>query len=304
MEELWRDSNIFYNVLCFLITENEKLFDRSDARLYWRTVFHLLGLLHHGYIGLYAVSLDLLSHPRPEIRNLYTYRSAYLTGWNFSFQIMFLSLSVLYDMLEWLEHSGGRLAQRVRYWRDIIFCGMVVPFTMFVTHMFWTVYAIDRELVFPKVFDEVVPWWFNHCVHTNTGVMILVETLLQPRPYPTCRLIEELLYWVIAVAYAVVFYTIFFSTNLWLYAVFGVMTWWQVCLYQLYIWLSSYLVYRLQFPLNRLIHGTPGTPCEEKTLSQQEINKVMSEEDKAKDGDGTWSLKFRSIKPGFEGTRL
>ncbi|XP_041988238.1 androgen-dependent TFPI-regulating protein-like isoform X1 [Aricia agestis] len=280
----------------------------GPLRLFLRSVFHGLYLLGNlvvvGVGGFVMISRLAQGNLDERVIVMAKFSAAYFTNWNFSFQIMFLSLSVLYDMLEWLEHSGGRLAQRVRYWRDIIFCGMVVPFTMFVTHMFWTVYAIDRELVFPKVFDEVVPWWFNHCVHTNTGVMILVETLLQPRPYPTCRLIEELLYWVIAVAYAVVFYTIFFSTNLWLYAVFGVMTWWQVCLYQLYIWLSSYLVYRLQFPLNRLIHGTPGTPCEEKTLSQQEINKVMSEEDKAKDGDGTWSLKFRSIKPGFEGTRL
>lgn len=80
---LFRENNIFYNVLCFLITENEKLFDRSDARLYWKTVFHMFSILHHCYVGLFATSLDLGGSLEPEIKCLYTFRSAYLTGWNF-----------------------------------------------------------------------------------------------------------------------------------------------------------------------------------------------------------------------------
>lgn len=83
MDEFWKDTNIFYNVLCFLITENEKLFDRSDSNLYWRTVFHIFGLLHHVYVGLFANTLEIESSDIPEIKILYTYRAGYLTGWNF-----------------------------------------------------------------------------------------------------------------------------------------------------------------------------------------------------------------------------
>lgn len=34
------------------------------------------------------------------------------------------------------------------------------------------------------------------------------------------------------------------------------MTWWQVCLFQCLIWASSYIFYRIQYPINRLIHGS------------------------------------------------
>lgn len=70
--------------------------------------------------------------------------------------------------------------------------------------MFWCVYAIDRELVFPQVYDEVVPWWFNHCVHTNITIVLLIETLLQSRRKPTDVKMELILYWIVAVAYAIV----------------------------------------------------------------------------------------------------
>ncbi|XP_034838698.1 androgen-dependent TFPI-regulating protein-like isoform X2 [Maniola hyperantus] len=319
MEELWKDSNIFYNVLCFLITENEKLFDRNDAVLYWRTVYHFFGILHHVYIGLFAMGMKIESHPNPDIRVLYTLGPGYLTGWNFTFQTIFLGLSLLHDVLEWFDKQKSNLGSKIKYWRDVIFCGMVLPFTLFVTGMFWTVYAIDRELVFPKIYDEVVPWWFNHCVHTNITVVLVVETLLQARRHPTNQRLELILYWIVAFAYAIVYYTIYFVTDRWLYQVFGVMNWWQVCLYQLFIWGISYFFYKMQFPLNRLIHGSDPQPDNNE---EKHINDVLHDNDRQTDvlnpdetgkvnadletslPEKSWSMKFRNIKNNVENSRL
>jgi hypothetical protein len=71
--------------------------------------------------------------------------------------------------------------------------------------MFWSIYAIDRELVFPKIYDVVVPWWFNHCVHTNVAIVVLIETLLTPRRYPTSKSWELKLTSVVAFGYAIVY---------------------------------------------------------------------------------------------------
>ncbi|XP_050359072.1 androgen-dependent TFPI-regulating protein-like isoform X1 [Nymphalis io] len=327
MEELWRDTNIFYNVLCFLITENEKLFDRSDANLYWRTVFHIFGILHHIYIGITAPSLDIATNPNPDIRILYTFKAAYLTGWNFTFQTVFLGLSLVHDILEWLNKNENSLAEKIRYWRNIIFSGMVVPFTLFVTTMFWSVYAIDRELVFPRIYDQVVPWWFNHCVHTNITIVVIIETLLQARRKPTNQRLELILYWAVAFAYAIVYYTIYFTTGRWLYQVFGTMNWWQVCLYQLGIWLVSYIFYKVQFPINRLFHGSDYN--EANIDSSVEYHKDNAVKNKVNENDikinetkaiensqtitdsntpplpkKTWSVKFRTIRNHFENSRL
>ncbi|XP_068621915.1 androgen-dependent TFPI-regulating protein-like isoform X1 [Battus philenor] len=308
MEEVWKDSNVLYNVLCFLITENEKLFDRSDARLYWKTVFHIFSLLHHFYVSLFAAHLELETNPNVEIRSLYTYRVAYLTGWNFAFQTIFLMLSLAHDVLEWMDKHESHFASRLRYWRDVIFSGLVVPFTLFVSLMFWCVYAVDRELVFPEVYDAVVPWWFNHCVHTNISIVILIETLLQARRRPRDFKKEIIFVTAVDLAYAVVYYAIYFFTHRWLYKVFGVMTWWQVCLYQLLIWGSSYTFYFLQFPINRLFHGdadeTESAVSTDNVSTEEVMNGTKEEKNDKPFSEKSWSLKYRSSRNQIEDSNL
>ncbi|KAL4710355.1 hypothetical protein ACJJTC_003752 [Scirpophaga incertulas] len=252
----WKDTNIFYNILCFLITENEKVFDRSDAKLYWKTVFHALCLSHHAYVGLFATSLDLVNHPEPEIQQLYAFRAAYLTGWGFTIQVVFAIVALLHDALEWADKQDHLLAKRFTYWRDVFYNALVMPFSLFISAMFWCIFWVDRELVFPAAYDVIIPWWFNHCVHTNITIIVLVEILFIARRQPTNKKLELIIHSIVSFGYAIVLYSIYFTTNRWLYKVFGVMTWWQVCLYQSVIWISGFSCYFVHFPINRLIHGT------------------------------------------------
>ncbi|KAJ2938390.1 hypothetical protein O0L34_g13314 [Tuta absoluta] len=269
---LYKESNVFYNILCFLITENEKLFDRSDAKLYWRTVLHVLALYHYAVVGLFAKDLELglKESQNEELYMLYRFRVAYLTGWNVLFQTTFLFLALAHDALEWSSKQDSTVGQKIRYWRDVIFSALVVPYTCFVFTMFWSLYTIDRELVFPKVYDAVVPWWFNHCVHTNILAMVVVETVLQPRRQPVNRKLELMMDGAVGILYAIVYYSIYFFAGRWLYNVFGIMTWWQVCLFQLVIWFSSYVFYEMQWPINRLIHGKGPEAEQEKEVTSTE----------------------------------
>ncbi|XP_038217844.1 androgen-dependent TFPI-regulating protein-like isoform X2 [Zerene cesonia] len=271
--------------------------------LYLKLLFHSVTILFDLGVGLVTILYFGFSGP-VDLRVLSSAGSV-------TFQTVFLGLSLLYDLLEWFDKHTGNVAVKIRYWRDVLFCSAVVPFTLFVTSMFWSVYAIDRELVFPTIYDEVVPWWFNHCVHTNIVVVLLLETLLQARRKPTDEKVEQTIYWGVAFAYAVVYYTIYFATHRWLYQVFGVMTWWQVCIYQIFIWGISYVFYLLQFPINRLIHGQE----EEKSLEQKEdtANSVAQKSDTGKVitdlkappfSTRSWSLKFRSLRNQFETSRL
>lgn len=51
--------------------------------------------------------------------------------------------------------------------------------------MFWGLYAIDRELVFPKILDSYFPQWLNHVMHTNIVVFSVIELVSSFRSYPT-----------------------------------------------------------------------------------------------------------------------
>ncbi|CAH4029556.1 androgen-dependent TFPI-regulating protein-like isoform X2 [Pieris brassicae] len=283
-----------------------------------RTIYHVIYFLGDNVVACWALMIwynvgdqDLDNNA---IYNLKYLGPAFFTNWNFSFQTIFLGLSLLYDFLEWAGKHNGNLGTKIHYWRDVLFCGCVLPFTLFVSSMFWTVYAIDRELVFPKIYDDVIPWWFNHCVHTNILVVLALETLLQPRRKPTDEKVEVTIYWSVALMYAVVYYTIYFTTHRWLYQVFGVMTWWQVCLYQLWIWGSSFVFYKLQFPINRLIHGDesqeiPEANGETKTGEQvmspkEQSGKLITDLKTPPFSTRSWSVKFKNIRNQFESSRL
>ncbi|XP_045457490.1 androgen-dependent TFPI-regulating protein-like [Melitaea cinxia] len=295
-------------------SSESKISKKSKLNLILRTIFHgccsflFVFVISWGFMIWITMQVDDTTDDN--LRYLKKLTPFFFTNWNFAFQIIFLSLSLLYDALEWLDMSGGRLATKIKYWRDVVFMGLVVPYTLFVTSMFWIVYAIDRELVFPKVYDSVVPWWFNHCVHTNITIVVIIETLLQARRKPADRKVELILYLFIALSYTVVYYTIYFVTGRWLYQVFGVMNWWQVCLYQLLIWGSSFAFYLIQCPINRLIHGSEDNELDlnNTTIENiQTIEKIIqngNENETDLSSKNSWSLKFRDLKEPLENSRL
>ncbi|CAB3223086.1 unnamed protein product [Arctia plantaginis] len=259
-----------------------------------RLVFHGVESYMFWFVLLWGLRLKTSLTPQQQ-RDYYLgavakYSFYMCTNWNLLCQTCFLTMSLAYDLLEWIDRHESYVAKLLKYYRDLLFSGIVVPLTLFISSMFWILYWIDRELVFPRVYDQILPWWFNHCVHTNILIVIGLETLLQARRYPANRKVELWLNGFIGIAYAIVYYSIFFIKNRWLYGVFGIMTWWQVCLFQILIWASTFIFYFIQFPINRLFHKeeVPKSP-EQKTVIQN-----MEEKTDAKSMvPDSWSLKFR-----------
>ncbi|KAJ0170368.1 hypothetical protein K1T71_014296 [Dendrolimus kikuchii] len=278
----------FDNKLLKIFYQNRKF------NLVYRFLFHLLNcvifyiILAVGHIIIVNLTEQQIKEPIIYL-TIYKYPHCLLTNWNVMFQTIFISLSLLYDVLEWLDKNDTNFGRKLKFIRDVLFCSWVLPLTLFISSMFWTIFWIDRELVFPTVYDEVVPWWFNHCVHTNIVVVIVVETLLQPRRYPTHFKLELIGNGFITFLYAVVYYTVYFVTNRWLYGVFGVMTWWQVCLFQILIWISCFIFYFIQFPINRLFH--------KESLEFENKEKIRTYQVADRNGKtNDWNLNFRNGK--------
>lgn len=86
-------------------------------------------------------------------------------------------------------------------------CDGVFVLLQFIPVAFWTLFNVDRELIYPKSLDEIIPLWLNHfmvgtyqrdiqlsfqrvqslfvCVqHTFIGIFVLVEILIIRHEYP------------------------------------------------------------------------------------------------------------------------
>uniref|UniRef100_A0A8C6VB12 Androgen-induced gene 1 protein-like n=1 Tax=Naja naja TaxID=35670 RepID=A0A8C6VB12_NAJNA len=68
--------------------------------------------------------------------------------------------------------------------RDFIFSAYVFPVGLFVAVAFWGLYAIDRELVYPKELDNINPDWLNHTMHTTILPLLFIELVICSHKYP------------------------------------------------------------------------------------------------------------------------
>ncbi len=51
--------------------------------------------------------------------------------------------------------------------------------------VFWLLFFIDRELIYPARLDAVIPQWVNHVMHTVPLVTVLIDTRLNNHTYNT-----------------------------------------------------------------------------------------------------------------------
>jgi hypothetical protein len=49
---------------------------------------------------------------------------------------------------------------------------------------FWGLYAVNRELVFPRILDDYFPGWLNHVMHTHIVGFAALEMAITCRKYP------------------------------------------------------------------------------------------------------------------------
>ncbi|KAF8778109.1 Androgen-induced protein 1 like [Argiope bruennichi] len=100
----------------------------------------------------------------------------FLTYWNIIVSFLFFAFSCITDTIQ---------SDRMIKFRDTVFAGIVFPYGVFVSCMFWGVYAVNRELIFPKELDGKFPAWLNHISHTIQVPTLLLEVLIVHHKYPS-----------------------------------------------------------------------------------------------------------------------
>lgn len=164
--------------------------------------FHLIAIVHYFYGLHYYVSYvneQEILHRGYEFGGIFVYLtylsfvSYYVWTLNEHFGNVncFQMIHAFYFTLSLLNDFFGSTKVSVHNrplittFRDYCFASFVVPLTSDVAGMFWILYKIDRELVFPQTLDAFFPWWLNIFVHANIGVFILVEMILLHHKYPS-----------------------------------------------------------------------------------------------------------------------
>ncbi len=101
----------------------------------------------------------------------------YLTHINLWLQLLFFGLQLAADL-------GCLCKKRMQKVSSFIFATLALPTSATIVVTFWSVYFIDRNLIFPEFFDKVFPWYMNHFWHTTIVVWVLCELYLVSHQFP------------------------------------------------------------------------------------------------------------------------
>lgn len=145
-------------------------------------------------------------------------------------------------------------SKRVKELRDYIFGSLALPLALETSLMYWSMMAIDRELVFPKALDEFFPQWLDIILHTNVSVFILLEMIVDSHQYPRRRASIRILA-LFMLSYLFWIYVIFINTGKWVYGVIGILSAPQRIIFFLICGLVTLILYFIGELLNKFASG-------------------------------------------------
>ncbi|XP_017089933.2 androgen-induced gene 1 protein [Drosophila bipectinata] len=207
-----------------------------------RLLLHFAATAHLGYAIYYdyryaqlpqlAVDLRL----EPPIGGKFKYMT-FLGG---LMQLGYYSLALTFDITR---------NRTLRPLRDYILASFVVPLSLTVSLTFWTLYAIDREAIYPGILDLVYPRWLNHAMHTFVVVYAMLELGFTRHRYPSrsqgfgglATFMAGYLIWV---------HILWFRTSIWVYPFLGALSWPLRLMFFLLVITLGFLYYILGETLN------------------------------------------------------
>ena len=184
--------------------------------------FHVLVILNYVLFLLYKDSIkDRLNELYPD-REEFGGSWKFLTHWNIALQLVYFCIAFLNDLFG-TESKIKQDANFLQILRDYLFATLAFPIGTFVPIVFWILYNLDRDLVYPQDLDDVFPQITNHMMHTTPLPSQILELVLVYHSYPSRKLgfptiiifCQSYIGWIFYVAYA---------GGPWVYGVFEVLS--------------------------------------------------------------------------------
>ncbi|XP_074607801.1 androgen-induced gene 1 protein-like [Acropora palmata] len=135
---------------------------------------HICGTVLFAYTLYHHLQIKAPNH------RVYGGKFKFLTFLNVLLQLVYFTIAIIGDVLTLIKGKDSWLIKL----RDILFASLAFPICVFVTATFWGIYLVDRDLIFPKGMDKLIPPWLNHLLHTWCAVAIIMEGAFVKHRYP------------------------------------------------------------------------------------------------------------------------
>ncbi|XP_075217321.1 androgen-dependent TFPI-regulating protein-like [Lycorma delicatula] len=189
-------------------------------------LFHCIVAAYYLYVSHWMIQ-NIVLHKRtstdPQIKILQEYSFRFLTNWTFILQTVYFVSCVFDDLLE-LISGIERFKSKFRNIKTYFFTSIVCPVATLVTFTFWGIWAIDRNLIFPKALDLYLPPWINHSLHTVVFVFAVSEIIICHHKYPSFYHSSIGLAAFLA-TYTVCLFGTYFESGIWLYPFLKELNW-------------------------------------------------------------------------------
>jgi len=180
-----------------------------------RLLLHGIGIANFGLAIYYDVYHLKFPDNVAKKRSGFGGRWKFLTFINLWVQLFYFTTCLIADL-------SSRKSKAVKI-RDTFFASVAFPIGMFVGIIFWSLWAVDRELVFPAKYDPYFPSWLNHMMHTTVLPLQFLELVLIHHAYPSRRVGGGLCA-LFVTAYLAWVHVVFYYGNFWVYPVLQVLS--------------------------------------------------------------------------------
>ncbi|XP_072375764.1 androgen-dependent TFPI-regulating protein-like [Diabrotica undecimpunctata] len=235
-------ANKFFGVIISKVLGEQKPIELSKQFL-----FHFVAVVHHLYVAWYSCTqLDFKDVTEPKILIIANYAPAYFTTWNFTMQLCYFTLSAWCDLQDALRTKHERLSDILKI-KSYIYTIFVFSSGILVTSLFWGLYHIDNEYIYPQVCQNFFPSILNHSFHTVIFVFVVIEAIYVDHPWYDLKL-SVVVYTIYFIAYHLVYLGASAMLGYFLYPVFNLMSATGVAtfIFSYYVWSIILIVICIQ----------------------------------------------------------
>ncbi|CAF4871490.1 unnamed protein product [Pieris macdunnoughi] len=189
-------------------------------------------------------------------------RILFLTLWNFVLHGVYHWVALANDVFG-TDEASPRNPPLIRKLKDLLFT-LAFPLGVYVSIAFWSVYAVDKELIFPERVEKAYPPWINHPLHTFVSVFIILEMLTSNVTYPR-RMVGLAMINIFMFSYLGFLFVVYGRTGEWVYPVLAYFNWplrISFCLGSVVI---GHLFYFVGESLNKRFNPSPKVKGNEKS---------------------------------------